>query len=61
MLTGAFLLVACIGLWVVVFWVMTNDRAGPEEPTRGFLAMPEAERPPQRDTPAGRPAGRPGA
>lgn len=38
---GILLLLACIGLGVVVFWVMANDKVGIDEPTRGLLAMPD--------------------
>lgn len=39
MVTGILLLFACVGLGVVAFWVVHNDRVGPGEPTRGFLAL----------------------
>lgn len=43
MLTGVMLLFACLGLFVAVFWLLANDRVGPDEPTRGLLAMREHE------------------
>lgn len=44
MLTGAFLLVACLGVGVVAFWMMSNDTVAPDEPTHGLLAMPDPDR-----------------
>jgi hypothetical protein len=50
-LTGVFLLGACLGLGVVVFWMMANDTVAPDQPTRGLLAMPHT--PPSEPAEAG--------
>ncbi|MEX2631219.1 MAG: hypothetical protein WD341_14880 [Tistlia sp.] len=41
MVTGLLFLGACIGVIVVVFWMVANDKLRPDEPTRGLLAMRE--------------------
>lgn len=36
---GIFFLLSVIGVGVIMWWVIQNDRAGPTEPTHGLLAM----------------------
>lgn len=42
---GLWYLLSIIGVWVVVWWCWRNDRAAPDGPTQGLLAM-ETEKTP---------------
>ncbi len=44
MVSGLFLLLACVALVVAVFWVVANEGAGVDGPTRGLLALPHEAR-----------------
>ena len=50
---GLFFLMSILGTVLVVYWVVTNDRVGPDKPTQGMFAMREGRRKPARRRQAG--------
>ncbi len=37
---GLYFLMSIVGVALVLWWTVQNDRVGPEQPTTGFFAMP---------------------
>ena len=40
---GIFFLLSVIGVGLIMWWVIQNDKVGPTEPTTGLLAMDDTE------------------
>jgi hypothetical protein len=38
-MSGLYYCLSIMAIFVIIRWVITNDRLGPDEPTKGWLAM----------------------